>query len=155
MHSIEYYQEKFNAHLSSRVTEKEPLTLYQPMSYILALGGKRLRPVLTLLSTDLFGGNYKDAFNAAMAVEYFHNFSLIHDDIMDAAPLRRGKTTVHQKWDINTGILSGDAMLIEAYRFWSRIRQLCSKNLPCFLVKQQWKFVKVSNTMWTSKRAKK
>ncbi len=117
MHSIEYYQEKFNAHLSSRVTEKEPLTLYQPMSYILALGGKRLRPVLTLLSTDLFGGNYKDAFNAAMAVEYFHNFSLIHDDIMDAAPLRRGKTTVHQKWDINTGILSGDAMLIEAYRF--------------------------------------
>ena len=83
MRSIEYYQEKFNAHLSSRVTEKEPLTLYKPMSYILALGGKRLRPVLTLLSTDLFGGNYKDAFNAAMAVEYFHNFSLIHDDIME------------------------------------------------------------------------
>ncbi|MGB5376355.1 polyprenyl synthetase family protein [Muriicola sp.] len=117
MRSIEYYQEKFNAHLSSRVTEKEPLTLYKPMSYILALGGKRLRPFLTLLSTDLFGVNYKDAFFAAMAVEYFHNFSLIHDDIMDAAPLRRGKTTVHQKWDINTGILSGDAMLIEAYRF--------------------------------------
>jgi geranylgeranyl diphosphate synthase type II len=117
MHSIDYYQEKFNAHLSSRLTIKEPQSLYKPMSYILALGGKRLRPVLTLLSTDLFGGNYQDAFNAAMAVEYFHNFSLIHDDIMDAAPLRRGKTTVHQKWDVNTGILSGDAMLIEAYRF--------------------------------------
>ncbi|NNJ89947.1 MAG: polyprenyl synthetase family protein, partial [Eudoraea sp.] len=83
--------------------------------YILGLGGKRLRPVLTLLTTELFGGTYKNAFDAAMAVEYFHNFSLIHDDIMDAAPLRRGKTTVHQKWDVNSGILSGDAMLIEAY----------------------------------------
>jgi len=117
MHSVEYYQEKFNEHLTSRVSVREPSTLYKPMSYILGLGGKRLRPVLTLLTTELFGGRYQDAFDAAMAVEYFHNFSLIHDDIMDGAPLRRGKTTVHQKWDVNTGILSGDAMLIEAYRY--------------------------------------
>ncbi len=117
MHSVEYYQEKFNEHLTSRVTVREPASLYEPMSYILGLGGKRLRPVLTLLTTDLFGGKYQDAFDAAMAVEFFHNFSLIHDDIMDAAPLRRGKTTVHQEWDVNTGILSGDAMLIEAYRY--------------------------------------
>lgn len=115
MHSVEYYQEKFNEYLTSRVTAREPVTLYEPMSYILGLGGKRLRPVLTLLTTELFGGKYESAFDAAMAVEFFHNFSLIHDDIMDAAPLRRGKTTVHQKWDVNTGILSGDAMLIEAY----------------------------------------
>jgi geranylgeranyl diphosphate synthase type II len=87
------------------------------MSYILGLGGKRLRPVLTLLAAELFGGKYEDAYDAAMAVEFFHNFSLIHDDIMDEAPIRRGKTTVHQKWDVNTGILSGDAMLIEAYRY--------------------------------------
>jgi geranylgeranyl diphosphate synthase type II len=117
MHSVEFYQEKFNDHLASEMIQKEPETLYDPMFYILGLGGKRLRPVLTLLSTDLFGGKYAEAFNAAFAVEYFHNFSLIHDDIMDGAPLRRGKTTVHQKWDINTGILSGDAMLIEAYRY--------------------------------------
>ncbi len=115
MHSVEYYQEKFNEHLASRITDKEPITLYNPMAYILGLGGKRLRPMLTLLTTELFGGKYENAFDAAMAVEYFHNFSLIHDDIMDAAPLRRGKTTVHHKWDVNTGILSGDAMLIEAY----------------------------------------
>src|SRR5690606_29335330 len=81
------------------------------------LGGKRLRPVLTLMTADLFGGRHQDAMNAAMAIEIFHNFSLVHDDIMDDAPLRRGKQTVHEKWDLNTGILSGDAMLIVAYQF--------------------------------------
>jgi geranylgeranyl diphosphate synthase type II len=117
MHSIAFYQEKFNAHLKTKLVRREPVSLYEPMRYILGLGGKRLRPVLTLLTTELFEGNYQDAYEAAMAIEFFHNFSLIHDDIMDAAPLRRGKTTVHKKWDINTGILSGDAMLIEAYQF--------------------------------------
>ncbi len=87
------------------------------MVYILGLGGKRLRPVLTLMTTDLFGGNFEDALDAALTVEVFHNFSLVHDDIMDDAPLRRGQTTVHEKWDVNTGILSGDAMLINSYQF--------------------------------------
>ncbi|WP_334114012.1 polyprenyl synthetase family protein, partial [Paucihalobacter sp.] len=73
-------------------------------------------PVLTLMTTDIFGGNFKDGLNAALCVEVFHNFSLIHDDIMDDAPLRRGQVTVHEKWDLNTGILSGDAMLILSYR---------------------------------------
>ena len=82
----------------------------------MGLGGKRLRPVLTLLTAELFGSNYKEALNAALAIEVFHNFSLVHDDIMDDAPLRRGERTVHEKWDINTGILSGDAMLIMAYQ---------------------------------------
>jgi len=117
MQSVEYYLDIFKEHLKSNMVEREPRSLYDPVFYILNLGGKRMRPVLALLSSELFGGKYQDALNAAMAVEYFHNFSLIHDDIMDAAPLRRGKTTVHKKWDLNTGILSGDAMLIEAYRF--------------------------------------
>jgi len=90
--------------------------LYQPIQYILDLGGKRLRPVLTLMTAEIFNCDYKKSLDAALSIEVFHNFSLIHDDIMDDAPLRRGKETVHEKWDINTGILSGDAMLIMAYQ---------------------------------------
>lgn len=117
MHSIDQYRDSFLKELSKIVVDKEPKNLYQPITYILNLGGKRLRPILALMSADIFGADYKKAIPAAMAVEVFHNFSLVHDDIMDDAPLRRGKETVHEKWDINTGILSGDAMLIEAYRF--------------------------------------
>ncbi len=103
-------------HLEKTVQVKDPVQLYEPIHYIVELGGKRLRPILTLVSCDFFGGNMEKAMNAALAIELFHNFSLIHDDIMDGAPLRRGKETVHEKWDINTGILSGDAMLILAYQ---------------------------------------
>ncbi|MEP0213675.1 MAG: polyprenyl synthetase family protein [Cellulophaga sp.] len=117
MHSIDQYRDSFLKELSKIAIDKEPKNLYQPITYILNLGGKRLRPILALMSADIFGVDYKEAISAAMAVEVFHNFSLVHDDIMDDAPLRRGKETVHEKWDINTGILSGDAMLIEAYRF--------------------------------------
>ncbi|WP_406685083.1 polyprenyl synthetase family protein [Seonamhaeicola sp. MEBiC1930] len=116
MLSIEKYQEAFLDFLRDYSVVKEPKGLYDPIQYILGLGGKRLRPVLTLLTTDVFNGDYRDALNAALSVEVFHNFSLVHDDIMDDAPLRRGKETVHEKWDINTGILSGDAMLIMAYQ---------------------------------------
>ncbi|MFH6602845.1 polyprenyl synthetase family protein [Maribacter algicola] len=116
MLSIEEYRSAFIAHLESRIKTRKPKNLYAPMTYILGLGGKRLRPVLTLLAADIFGDHYKEAMDAALAIEVFHNFSLVHDDIMDNAPLRRGKTTVHEKWDVNTGILSGDAMLIYAYR---------------------------------------
>lgn len=91
-------------------------TLYQPIEYILSLGGKRVRPVLVLLSGNAFGANQNHLINAALAIEIFHNFSLVHDDIMDKAPLRRGKPTVHEKWDSNAAILSGDAMLIESYK---------------------------------------
>lgn len=116
MQHISYYQEAFVAYLAQFTKQRQPETLYNPVNYILNLGGKRLRPVLTLMTTDIFNGDYKNAMNAALSVEVFHNFSLIHDDIMDDAPLRRGKPTVHEKWDINTGILSGDAMLIMAYQ---------------------------------------
>ena len=91
-------------------------TLYQPIEYILSLGGKRVRPVLVLLAGNAFGANQNHLLNAALAIEIFHNFSLVHDDIMDKAPIRRGKPTVHEKWDSNAAILSGDAMLIEAYK---------------------------------------
>lgn len=116
MHSIEEYRTEFIAYLESRIKTKEPRNLYEPMTYILGLGGKRLRPVLTLMSVEIFGKDHKEALDAALAIEVFHNFSLVHDDIMDDAPLRRGKETVHEKWNVNAGILSGDAMLISAYQ---------------------------------------
>lgn len=111
------YQTDFLHYLEQQSFNKEPKNLYQPIDYILQLGGKRIRPILTLIACDIFSGEYKQALPAAMAIETFHNFTLIHDDIMDDAPLRRGKITVHEKWDINTGILSGDAMMILAYQY--------------------------------------
>ena len=117
MHPISHYQDIVLNHFQSLVLKKEPSNLYEPIRYILSLGGKRLRPVLTLMASEVFDTDCKKALAAATAVEVFHNFSLIHDDIMDDAPLRRGNETVHEKWDINTGILSGDAMLILAYQY--------------------------------------
>ncbi|WP_066223461.1 polyprenyl synthetase family protein [Formosa haliotis] len=116
MQNILFYQEAFVSYLKQFKTDKEPQSLYEPIDYILNLGGKRLRPVLTLMAAEIFNTDYKTALNAALSIEVFHNFSLIHDDIMDDAPLRRGHETVHEKWDVNTGILSGDAMLIMAYQ---------------------------------------
>lgn len=116
MLSIEKYQNAFVNYLNEFTTPKAPNSLYEPIEYILRLGGKRLRPVLTLMTTDIFNESYEKSLDAALAIEVFHNFSLIHDDIMDDAPLRRGQQTVHEKWDLNTGILSGDAMLILAYQ---------------------------------------
>ena len=116
MQQIEHYQESFLNHLEGFTVHKEPKNLYNPINYILELGGKRLRPVLTLMTAEVFGVNAQTAMDAALSIEVFHNFSLVHDDIMDDAPLRRGEETVHEKWDLNTGILSGDAMLIIAYQ---------------------------------------
>lgn len=104
----------FLDHLKKEVTAKAPNNLYDPVQYIMHMDGKRIRPLLSLLSCSLFGGKPKEALEAAMAVEMFHNFSLIHDDIMDRAELRRGLATVHKKWDLNTGILSGDVLLVMA-----------------------------------------
>jgi geranylgeranyl diphosphate synthase type II len=98
---------------------KEPTNLYDPLSYFMTLGGKRTRPLLTLLGCDLFGKPGEEAMNAAIAVELFHNFTLIHDDIMDEAPLRRGKSTVHTKWNTNIAILSGDVLFVKAFEFLS------------------------------------
>ena len=112
----------FLDHLKKEVASKNPGNLYDPVAYIMHMDGKRIRPLLSLLSCSLFGGKPKEALGAAMAVEMFHNFSLIHDDIMDRAELRRGLPTVHKKWNLNAGILSGDVLLVmaaqrlEAYR---------------------------------------
>lgn len=120
MQPLSYYQEIVASHFNNLIVNKEPKNLYEPIKYILSLGGKRMRPVLTLMATEVFDVDCKKALAAATAVEVFHNFSLIHDDIMDDAPLRRGNETVHEKWNINTGILSGDAMLILAYQYFEQ-----------------------------------
>ncbi len=97
-----------------------PKEMYEPMSYIIGLGGKRVRPLLTLVGCDLFGADPQKALNGALAVELFHNFSLIHDDILDNAPLRRGNVTVHEKWNHNIALLSGDGMMVKAFEILSR-----------------------------------
>lgn len=99
----------------------QPERLYQPIRYIMSLGGKRIRPALTLMAADLFGAAIEKAMPAALAIETFHNFTLIHDDIMDNAPLRRGKQTVHEKWGVNNAILSGDVMMVEANKHLSML----------------------------------
>ncbi len=104
--------EKETKKLDYGMTPKE---LYQPIKYIMSLGGKRLRPLLTIMSYSLFKDDVESIIKQALAVEVFHNFTLMHDDIMDEAPLRRGKQTVHEKWNNNTAILSGDVMMVKAY----------------------------------------
>ncbi|WP_367773078.1 polyprenyl synthetase family protein [Flavobacterium sp. WC2421] len=146
MHAIFQYQDFFINFLQKQSITKEPKNLYDPITYILGLGGKRMRPVLTLMATEVFNADYEKALPAAMAVEVFHNFSLVHDDIMDDAPLRRGKVTVHEKWDINTGILSGDAMLILAYQYFEQYEPTVFRDLAKLFSKtalevcegQQW-----------------
>ncbi len=146
MHAVSQYQEFVAEYLQSQLVIKEPKNLYEPIHYILGLGGKRIRPVLTLMSAEIFDVSYEKALPAALAVEVFHNFSLVHDDIMDDAPLRRGNTTVHEKWDINTGILSGDAMLILAYQYFEKYEPVIFRDLAKLFSKtalevcegQQW-----------------
>lgn len=104
---------------------RSPKELYAPIAYTLNLGGKRVRPALSLMAADLFDGNLAEVAPAAMALEVFHNFTLLHDDVMDNAPIRRGKPTVHEKWDTSTAILSGDVMSIEAYRLLAQVPQRC------------------------------
>lgn len=146
MESISLYQDVFVKYLKEQNILRDPRHLYEPIDYILQLGGKRIRPVLTLMAADVFGADFKKALPAAMAVEVFHNFSLVHDDIMDDAPLRRGKETVHEKWNINTGILSGDAMLILAYQYFEQYEPTVFRDLAKLFSKtalevcegQQW-----------------
>ena len=146
MHTIFQYQEFLADYLQSQYETKEPKNLYEPIHYILDLGGKRMRPVLTLMSAEVFDADYRKALPAALAVEVFNNFSLVHDDIMDDAPLRRGHETVHEKWNLNTGILSGDAMLILAYQYFEQYEPIIFQDLAKLFSKtalevcegQQW-----------------
>jgi geranylgeranyl diphosphate synthase, type II len=108
--------ERIEKYLREINLPQEPANLYEPLRYFLALGGKRLRPVSTILSGSLFNATEEDLLPVATAIELFHNFTLLHDDIMDEAPLRRGKETVHQKWNTNIAILSGDVLFVRAYQ---------------------------------------
>lgn len=115
MHSPEELLALINEALDKENLSREPKELYDPITYIMTLGGKRIRPVMMLMTVDMYDGDIRQAMPAALGLEIFHNFSLVHDDIMDRAPIRRGKPTVHEKWNANTAILSGDTMLVKAY----------------------------------------
>ncbi|MCB0478317.1 MAG: polyprenyl synthetase family protein [Crocinitomicaceae bacterium] len=117
MDAIKALTAEVSQEIQNMEVPKFPSNLYDPIKYFLSLGGKRIRPVLCLIGHQLFDDNYKDSIPQAIAIELFHNFSLIHDDIMDQAPLRRGKETVHQKWNQNIGILSGDSIMIKSYDY--------------------------------------
>ena len=116
MNTIIEYQQLVEKVLSAKKYGSNPKELYEPINYIMSLGGKRLRPVLVFIGCDFFNGDLDKALNPAIAIELFHNFTLVHDDIMDKAPLRRNKPTVHEKWNDNIAILSGDAMIVCAYQ---------------------------------------
>lgn len=126
-HTNDQMLELFEATLRQLQTPEEPELLYAPIIYSMSGGGKRLRPVLLLLTCEAFGGGVDEAMNAALAVEVFHNFTLLHDDIMDNADMRRGKPSVFAKWGENVAILSGDAMLITAYK---QLAELSAEKLP-------------------------
>src|ERR1700709_572887 len=121
MRKLQELQEIISEAVTKLSFPVRPAELYEPISYILSIGGKRMRPALLLMACDLFGGDVDAAISPALAIEVFHNFTLMHDDIMDNAPLRRGKTTVHEKWNQNVGILSGDVMLIEGYKLMMQV----------------------------------
>ncbi|MEM1119566.1 MAG: polyprenyl synthetase family protein [Bacteroidota bacterium] len=123
MYSVPDLKAIYLEYMQANAFTKEPNELFDPADYIMQLGGKRLRPILVLMAYNLFQEDIRPALPIAQAVEIFHNFSLVHDDIMDEAPLRRGQPTVHQKYDSNTGILSGDVMLIYAYQFLLKIEE--------------------------------
>lgn len=129
MSDILQLQEILETAIKNLKFPENPKQLYDPITYIINLGGKRIRPLLVLLSTELFGKNPNDAIHAAMAIEVFHNFTLVHDDIMDNAPLRRGKATVHEKWSTNTAILSGDVMMVEANKNLAKVNPIFLKDV--------------------------
>jgi len=116
MHNIPQLQKIIENAVKETQYPNHPKELYQPIAYLMGLGGKRLRPALLLMATDLFAGDIKKAISPAMAIETFHNFTLMHDDIMDKAPLRRGQPTVHAKWSESVAILAGDVMFVEAFK---------------------------------------
>lgn len=109
--------DKVNAEVTRMTFDRKPAGLYAPISYVLSLGGKRIRPVLMLMAYNLYKEDIDSIYNQALAIETYHNYTLLHDDLMDRADMRRGKMTVHKKWDDNTAILSGDTMFVMAYRY--------------------------------------
>jgi geranylgeranyl diphosphate synthase, type II len=130
MKTIAELRDIFNAKLAEDHYESAPVSLYEPINYIMSIGGKRLRPILVLMSAQLFGRDPAEVLDAAMGVEVFHNFTLVHDDIMDHSPIRRGKPTVHNKWNQSTAILAGDTMMVLAYDYFLH----CSTDNVCGII---------------------
>lgn len=129
MRNLEELKNFFQANTCKITFSNHPQHLYEPIKYTLDLGGKQIRPLLVLLSNEMFNGEIEKALNPAMAIEWFHNFTLMHDDIMDNAPLRRGNATVYSKWGINTAILSGDVLLVKAYQLLEPIEKEIFKDV--------------------------
>lgn len=127
MHKAAFFRQILEEKISNLSLNHQPAELYDPISYMLELGGKRLRPALVLMSAEMFGTTFETAIEPALGIEVFHNFTLMHDDIMDKAPLRRGKPTVHQKWNADIAILSGDTMFIKSVQHMMKVNE---KHLP-------------------------
>ena len=143
MKSFKEYLDTVNQAIAAIPYPKEPRQLYEPIAYHMALGGKRVRPVLTLMACEAMGGNMERALDAALGLELFHNFTLLHDDVMDNADVRRGKPTVHFQWNDNTAILSGDTMLTIATQYIARtanwqVMDLFNKTAIEIYEGQQW-----------------
>ena len=143
MKAFQEYLDMVNQAIAAIPYPAQPSNLYEPISYHMALGGKRIRPVLTLMACDAMGGTPDDAIDAAVGLEMFHNFTLLHDDVMDNADVRRGKPTVHRRWDDNTAILSGDTMLTIATQYVARccnwpVMELFNKTAIEIYEGQQW-----------------
>jgi geranylgeranyl diphosphate synthase, type II len=117
MKSYKELNELFRIKLEEERFDSAPVSLYEPINYIMSIGGKRLRPLLVLMGSQLFGKPVEESLDAAMGIEVFHNFTLVHDDIMDHSPIRRGKPTVHNTWNVSTAILAGDTMMVMAYDY--------------------------------------
>jgi geranylgeranyl diphosphate synthase, type II len=124
MERLDQHRTRVEARIAQWIAALPTSALYAPMAYLMQLPAKRVRPAAVLMGCELFGGNAEDALDEALGIELFHNFTLMHDDIMDAAPLRRGKPTVHARWNVNTAILSGDAMLVKAYQLMGRSAEI-------------------------------
>ncbi len=129
MHSIGELKSKIESELTGLAFNSEPRDLYEPIIYMLSLDAKRMRPVLVLCGCELFNGNINDAISPALGIEVFHNFTLLHDDIMDNAPLRRSKQTVHSKWNPNVAILSGDTMFVKACQLMMKVPDNCLRDV--------------------------
>ena len=143
MKTFQEYLDTINQAIASIPYPQSPQQLYAPIAYHMALGGKRIRPVLVLMACDAMGGNSEKALDAALGIEMFHNFTLLHDDVMDNADVRRGKTTVHRQWNNNTAILSGDTMLTIATQYIARtaswpVMNLFNKTAIEIYEGQQW-----------------
>ncbi|MDB5191941.1 MAG: polyprenyl synthetase family protein [Segetibacter sp.] len=132
MHSFQELSKQFSGHFNIKHFPEKPASLYEPADYFLGIGGKRIRPVMCLMGNELFDTITPDAYHVATAIELFHNFTLIHDDIMDKAPLRRGMETVHTKYGESTALLAGDVMLIQAYEQLNKVQNHFHKVLQVF-----------------------